>query len=55
MVRAAVVGSLVTDLAFRVPRRPQGGEVIVATDFGTFLGGKGYNQALALARLGEPT
>jgi ribokinase len=51
-VRAVVVGSLVTDLAFRIPRRPEGGEVIVATDFGVYLGGKGYNQAVALARLG---
>jgi len=52
VVRAVVVGSLVMDLAFRVPSRPQPGEVIVATSFGTFRGGKGYNQAVALARLG---
>jgi ribokinase len=51
-VRALVVGSLVTDLAFRVPRRPEPGEVVVADDFATFRGGKGYNQAVALARLG---
>ncbi len=52
MVRAVVVGSLVMDLAFRVPSRPQPGEVVIATSFGTFRGGKGYNQAVALARLG---
>ncbi len=52
MVRAVVVGSFVQDLAFQVPRRPRAGEVIVAGDFGTFRGGKGYNQAVALARLG---
>lgn len=52
MVRALVVGSLVMDLAFRVPRRPRPGEVVRATAFGTYRGGKGYNQAIALARLG---
>lgn len=51
-VRALVVGSLVMDLAFRIPRRPRPGEVVVADDFGSFRGGKGYNQAVALARLG---
>lgn len=51
-VRALVVGSLVMDLSFRVPARPQPGEVIVATEFGAYRGGKGYNQAVALARLG---
>jgi len=52
MVRALVVGSLVMDLTFRVPKRPEPGEVIVATDHGRYRGGKGYNQAVALARLG---
>src|SRR3954469_10498517 len=51
-VRALVVGSLVTDLSFLVPKRPQRGEVIIAESFGTYRGGKGYNQAVALARLG---
>lgn len=52
MVRALVVGSLVMDLTFRVPKRPEPGEVIVATSHGRYRGGKGYNQAVALARLG---
>lgn len=52
MVRALVVGSLVMDLAFRVPRRPGPGEVVRAGAFGTYRGGKGYNQAVALSRLG---
>lgn len=52
MVRALVVGSLVMDLAFQVPKRPEPGEVIVATDHGRYRGGKGYNQAVALARMG---
>lgn len=51
-VRALVVGSLVMDLSFRVPKRPEPGEVIVAESFGAYRGGKGYNQAVALARLG---
>jgi ribokinase len=51
-VRALVVGSLVMDLSFRVPKRPEPGEVILADSFGTYRGGKGFNQAVALARLG---
>ncbi|MEX1158478.1 MAG: PfkB family carbohydrate kinase, partial [Thermomicrobiales bacterium] len=51
-VRAVVVGSLVMDLSFLVPKRPEPGEVILAESFSAFLGGKGYNQAVALARLG---
>ena len=51
-VHAVVVGSLVMDLAFQIPRRPEAGEVVLATGFGAFRGGKGYNQAVALARLG---
>lgn len=52
MVTAVVVGSLVMDLAFRVPRQPVVGDHVVATGFGAYRGGKGYNQAVALARLG---
>lgn len=51
-VRAIVVGSLVMDLSFLVPKRPEPGEVVIATGFASFHGGKGYNQAVALARLG---
>jgi len=51
-VSALVVGSLVMDLSFQVPKRPEPGEVILADSFGTYRGGKGYNQAVALARLG---
>src|SRR5680860_916879 len=51
-VRAVVVGSLVMDLSVRVPHRPEPRTVVIADDFGTFRGGKGYNQAIALARLG---
>lgn len=51
-VRALIVGSLVMDLSFQVPKRPEPGEVILADSFGAYRGGKGYNQAVALARLG---
>jgi ribokinase len=51
-VKALVVGSLVMDLSFQVPKRPEPGEVIMAEAFGAYRGGKGYNQAVALARLG---
>ncbi|HEY9792873.1 MAG TPA: ribokinase [Candidatus Obscuribacterales bacterium] len=47
-----VVGSLSVDFVMRVPRRPQKGETIAGSDFNTFVGGKGNNQALAAARAG---
>lgn len=47
-----VVGSINMDLVVRAPRHPQPGETILGTDFQTFPGGKGANQAVAAARLG---
>jgi ribokinase len=47
-----VVGSLNMDLVVRSPRHPQPGETIIGSDFRTFPGGKGANQAVAAARLG---
>lgn len=47
-----VAGSLMMDLVIRVPRRPERGETIFGTDFDMFLGGKGFNQAVAARRLG---
>lgn len=47
-----VVGSLNMDLVIRAPRHPEPGETILGSDFKTFLGGKGANQAVAAARLG---
>lgn len=49
-----IVGSLNMDLVVRSPRHPQPGETILGSDFGTFPGGKGANQAVAAARLGAP-
>lgn len=51
-IRAVVVGSLVMDLAFKVDARPEPGDVVIASDFARFRGGKGYNHAVALARMG---
>jgi ribokinase len=47
-----VVGSLNMDLVVRTPRLPTIGETIIGSDFRTFPGGKGANQAVAAARLG---
>ncbi|MFO7675714.1 MAG: ribokinase [bacterium] len=53
--RVAVVGSMVMDLVFRVARRPRLGETLAGEEFGMYLGGKGFNQAVACHRLGAET
>lgn len=50
--RVTCLGALVVDLTFWAPRRPQPGETLLGTRFEEFLGGKGFNQAVAAARLG---
>jgi ribokinase len=52
MARVTVIGSCNMDLVTRTHRFPRPGEHLVATDFGTYLGGKGANQAVAAARAG---
>ncbi len=47
-----VVGSLNVDLVVRTPRLPMPGETILGSDFRTFFGGKGANQAVAARRCG---
>lgn len=47
-----VVGSINMDLVVRAPHLPQPGETIIGSNFETFPGGKGANQAVAAARLG---
>lgn len=53
--RLCVVGSFMMDLVVRAPRRPLPGETVVGDGFEMFLGGKGFNQAVAAARCGAPT
>lgn len=48
----AVVGSTMMDMVIRVPRRPAPGETVFGTEFGMYLGGKGFNQAVAARRMG---
>ena len=47
-----IVGSSNTDLVVRVDYFPKAGETIIGSDFMTAQGGKGANQAVAVARLG---
>jgi len=50
--RVVVVGSLVMDIVVRLSRRPVAGETVVGKDVGLYLGGKGFNQAVAARRAG---
>jgi ribokinase len=49
-----VVGSINMDMVTRSPRIPLAGQTLTGTDFTTTPGGKGANQAVAVARLGYP-
>lgn len=49
-----VFGSVNMDLVARTPRLPQPGETLIGYGFETIPGGKGANQAVAVARLGIP-
>ena len=48
----AVVGSYNVGLTMRVPRFPVPGETVIGSEFEEGAGGKGSNQAIAVARLG---
>jgi len=50
----AVIGSINVDLVARAERIPLAGETVSSSDFQTHPGGKGANQAVAVARLGHP-
>ncbi|NLS78628.1 MAG: ribokinase [Chloroflexi bacterium] len=49
-----VIGSLNMDLVVRAPRLPSPGETVRGEAFRTIPGGKGANQAAAIALLGQP-
>jgi ribokinase len=49
-----VVGSINTDLVAETERIPAVGETVIGSDFQIHPGGKGANQAVAVARLGYP-
>jgi ribokinase len=49
-----VVGSINTDLVAITKRMPAVGETVIGSDFQVHPGGKGANQAVAVARLGYP-
>ena len=49
-----VVGSINTDLVAVTKRLPAVGETVIGSDFQIHPGGKGANQAVAVARLGYP-
>ena len=49
-----VVGSINADLVAKVERIPHSGETVLGSDFQIHSGGKGANQAVAVARLGYP-
>ncbi|MEG1706457.1 MAG: ribokinase, partial [Clostridia bacterium] len=52
MKKIYVVGSLNMDLVINTPYLPQKGETMFGNDFFSNCGGKGLNQAIAIAKLG---
>ena len=48
-----VVGSINTDLVSVTERIPLAGETVLSSDFKIYPGGKGANQAVAVAQRGE--
>lgn len=55
MGTVCVVGSFMMDVVVRTAKRPAVGETVIGESVDFFLGGKGFNQALASARYGTPT
>ncbi|HEY1803236.1 MAG TPA: ribokinase [Terracidiphilus sp.] len=49
-----VVGSINADLVAKVEQIPLSGQTVLSNDFKVYPGGKGANQAVAVARLGYP-
>lgn len=50
----AVVGSINADVTVQVAHAPRAGQTLLGSDARRFGGGKGANQAVAVARLGRP-
>jgi ribokinase len=50
--RVVVVGSFMMDLVATTAHLPKPGETVIGESFAQFLGGKGFNQAVAAARSG---
>jgi ribokinase len=55
MEKVLVLGSINIDFVSFISRYPKPGETLIGNDFGIFQGGKGANQAIALAKLDVPT
>lgn len=55
MKYAVVCGSLNMDIVCSGPRIPSPGETIIGREYNTHIGGKGCNQAVALAKMGIET
>lgn len=53
MIKILVIGSSNMDLVVQVPRCPAAGETLFGSSFTTNYGGKGANQAVAVARIGS--
>lgn len=52
MSKITVIGSFVVDMVAKMKRFPQAGETILGESVNYFLGGKGINQCVSVARLG---
>lgn len=52
MKKICVIGSLNMDLVVKVETMPRAGQTLIGSDFKEVPGGKGANQAVAMARLG---
>lgn len=52
MKKICVIGSLNIDLVVKVDNMPKKGQTLIGSDFNEVPGGKGANQAVAMARLG---